>query len=286
MRIVVALLLQHIHILCSTRCPTPPTSLVVAKKGVYCSASSSFHNMPCQYAWDGDPNTIWHPTGSGEGAYTTLHLNEAILVTGVVVEQYSWSSGFAAQLGIMLNSSDWIEVRVFDSKKKTIWEDTEAHETKLVTVFIKEVGPFRGSAFGGMVDITLRGCPLAKGLEVAQVSGKSKKDDSIQNLPPPSAKVEAELGAVSNIFGFSSAATSDLKDTKTLTAGGVGLLPGLLVGAGVLVGLLCMSAFFYALHTRRSHRWHISEEERVSFSPSRQGGSEEEVYDRVTPEEQ
>ena len=26
-----------------------------------------------------------------------------------------------------------------------------------------------------------------------------------------------------------------------------------------------------------SHRWHISEEERVSFSPSRQGGSEEEV---------
>ena len=36
---------------------------------------------------------------------------QAILVTGVVVEQYSWSSGFAAQLGIMLNSSDWIEVR-------------------------------------------------------------------------------------------------------------------------------------------------------------------------------
>ena len=81
-----------------------------------------------KYAWDGDSNTIWHPTGSGEGAYTTLHLNEvrrkywiislfnliffqAILVTGVVVEQYSWSSGFAAQLGIMLNSSDWIEVR-------------------------------------------------------------------------------------------------------------------------------------------------------------------------------
>ena len=29
-----------------------------------------------QYAWDGDPNTVWHPTGSGEGAYTTLHLNE------------------------------------------------------------------------------------------------------------------------------------------------------------------------------------------------------------------
>ena len=128
------------------------------------------------------------------------------------------------------------------------------------------------------------------------------------------------MGAASNIFGFSSAATTDLKDPKTLTAGGVGLLPGLLVGAGVLVGLLCMSAFFYALHTRRrsklnllytaiggalllsvlswrtgcsierasiyfiimiiidySHRWHISEEERVSFSPSRQGGSEEEV---------
>ena len=107
----------------------------------------------------------------------------------------------------------------------------------------------------------------SQGLEVAQVSGKSKKDNSIQNLPPPSAKVEEEvvsivlfkiwnirifqLGTAYNIFGFSSAATSDLKDSKTLTAGGVGLLPGLLVGAGVLVGLLCMSAFFYALHTRR-----------------------------------
>ena len=71
---------------------------------------------------------------------------------------------------------------------------------------------------------------------------------------------------MSNIFGFSSAATSDLKDSKTLTAGGVGLLPVLLVGAGVLVGLLAMSAFFYALHTRRRstkiyyielYRWRI-----------------------------
>ena len=31
-----------------------------------------------------------------------------------------------------------------------------------------------------------------------------------------------------------------------------------------------------------SHRWHISEEERVSFSPSRQGGSEEEVAEKKT----
>ena len=33
-------------------------------------------NWP-QYAWDGDPNTVWLPgPGSGEGAYTTLHLDE------------------------------------------------------------------------------------------------------------------------------------------------------------------------------------------------------------------
>lgn len=31
-----------------------------------------------------------------------------------------------------------------------------------------------------------------------------------------------------------------------------------------------------------SHQWHISEEERVSFSPSRQGGSEEEVGAKKT----
>ena len=36
---------------------------------------------------------------------------QAILVTGVVVDQYSWSSGFAANLGLMFNSSDWIELR-------------------------------------------------------------------------------------------------------------------------------------------------------------------------------
>ena len=83
---------------------------------------------------------------------------QAILVTGVEVEQYSWSSGFASNLGLMLNSSEWIELRgggettsilesvreynfpVADSNKKTIWEDTKAHETKLVTIFIKEVG--------------------------------------------------------------------------------------------------------------------------------------------------
>ena len=121
---------------------------------------------------------------------------QAILVTGVEVEQYSWSSGFAANLGLMLNSSEWIELRgeretrsifksvceynfpVTDSNKKTIWEDTKAHETKLVTIFIKEVGlhdkddhlslpslqvgPFPGSAFGGMKDITLQGCLLSQ----------------------------------------------------------------------------------------------------------------------------
>ena len=78
---------------------------------------------------------------------------QAILVTGVVVDQYSWSSGFAANLGLMLNSSEWIELRgemplqsvlrynfpVTDSSKKTVWEDTKAHETKVVTIFIKEV---------------------------------------------------------------------------------------------------------------------------------------------------
>ena len=37
---------------------------------------------------------------------------QAILVTGVVVDQYSWSRGFAANLGLMLNSSsEWIELR-------------------------------------------------------------------------------------------------------------------------------------------------------------------------------
>ena len=199
----------------SAQCPTPSTELVVAKKGVYCSASSSFHTMPCQvlkapqfwqlvyvsrcwsfsfwvtikvkfpqYAWDGDPNTVWHPTGSGEGAYTTLHLNEVskhcsecyhsklgIKISdqkchiysfaghigdrggggSIFLEQWicrqpradaqlvrvDWTKGWGASANV---SQQKFNCLVTDSSKKTIWEDTRAHATKVVTVFIKEVG--------------------------------------------------------------------------------------------------------------------------------------------------
>ena len=89
------------------------------------------------------------------------------------------------------------------------------------------------------------------------------------------------------MFGFS----SELEDEKQLS--GLGVLPGLVVGAAILLGLFCITALVYGFHARRrcggnlstlivtstvfSHRWHISEEERVSFSPSRQGDSVEEV---------
>ena len=195
----------------SAQCRSPPTELVVAKKGVYCSASSSFHTMPCQvlkatqfwklvyvsrcwsflfwvtikvkfpqYAWDGDPNTVWHPTGSGEGAYTTLHLNEVSKYCSefkvrynnlwskvshssaghigdrggggsVFLEQWicrqpwanaqlvrvDWTKGWGASANV---SQQKFNFPVTDSSKKTIWEDTRAHATKVVTVFIKEVG--------------------------------------------------------------------------------------------------------------------------------------------------
>jgi len=170
-----------------------------------------------------------------------------------------------------------IELRVTDSSKKTIWEDTKGHETKVVTVFIKEVGPFRGSAFGGMKDIRLAGCLLSQALEAAPGRGEmNKRRNPTKNLPPPS----NEMGISTNMFGF----TSDLEDVKQLP--GLGVLPGLVVGAAILLGLFCITALVYSVHAKRLHRWHISEEERVSFSPSRQGGSEEEVYDRVTTEEQ
>ena len=95
------------------------------------------------------------------------------------------------------------------------------------------------------------------------------------------------MGTSTNMFGF----TSDLEDVKQLP--GLGVLPALVVGAAILVGLFCITALVYGFHARRRcggnslipivtsivfrHRWHISEEERVSFSPSRHGDSEEEV---------
>ena len=95
------------------------------------------------------------------------------------------------------------------------------------------------------------------------------------------------MGTSTNMFGF----TSDLEDVKQLPS--LGVFPVLIVAAAILLGIFCISALVYGFHARRRcggnslipivtsivlrHRWHISEEERVSFSPSRQGGSEEEV---------
>merc|ERR1712037_891282 len=106
--------------------------------------------------------------------------------------------------------------------------------------------------------------------------GTKKRSNPTKKLPQQANK----MGIATNMFGF----TSEREDVKQLP--GLGVLPGLVVGAAILLGLFCVSALVYGVHARQRHRWHISEEERVSFSPSRQGDSEEEVYDRVTTVEQ
>merc|ERR550519_417565 len=92
------LLLQQAPFLTSLVCPSRNAALDVARKGIFCSASSSFQHMPCQYAWDGDRSTIWHPSGSGQGDYTSLHLDQAVILHGINIEQFLWSSGFASNI--------------------------------------------------------------------------------------------------------------------------------------------------------------------------------------------
>jgi hypothetical protein len=55
---------------------------------------------------------VWHPGDrSGRGAHTSLHLDEAVLLHGIRIKQYSWGSGFASTLSLMLNSSRWSDRR-------------------------------------------------------------------------------------------------------------------------------------------------------------------------------
>ena len=266
---------------------------------------------------------------------------QAILVTGVVVDQYSWSSGFAANLGLMFNSSEWIELRgeipICKCIQKKLSSDRQHQENCLGGY----KGPWDKSCHGfykrGLSSVKIfSGCGInitfrlvhsvdlhleewktsdweaasfprfattlfkSQAVEAAPGRGTNKRSNPTKDLPPPSNEVSMEaiciifsltnpfqMGIPTNMFGF----TSDQEDVKQLP--GLGVLPGLVVGAAILLGLFCISALVYGFHARRRcggnlsvpivtstvfrHRWHISEEERVSFSPSRQGDSEEEV---------
>ena len=61
-----------------------------------------------------------------------------------------------------------------------------------------------------------------------------------------------QMGIATNMFGF----TSELEDVKQLP--GLGVLPGLVVGAAILLGLFCVSALVYGFHARQRCRGNLS----------------------------
>ena len=61
-----------------------------------------------------------------------------------------------------------------------------------------------------------------------------------------------QMGIATNMFGF----TSELEDVKQLP--GLGVLPGLVVGAAILLGLFCVSALVYGVHARQRCRGNLS----------------------------
>jgi len=241
--------------------------------------------MPCQFAWDGDPSTVWHPSGSGQGAYTSLHLHQAAILHSISIQQYSWSSGFASNLGLLLNSTEWFELHATSADSGTEWKAGDTPQvTSLVTLLIKKVGPYPGSAFGGISDISLRGCFISEAVMETEI---------VESEPELEEEVSTNVRTEDDIFHFDTAAmqSGSMKDiespTSDIPGSSLGMLSLPVVGTAlaVLTIVFCLSMIAYGFQARRRYQWHISEEARVSFSPSRQEGSQEDMYDLVTKEE-
>jgi len=153
----------------------------MAQEGRFCTESSSMGHMTCQNAWDDDivTNTIWHPGSSGLDEYTTIYVNKKIVITKVTVQQYKWSTGYASKMSLNINGDikDMRPVRRNDFELME-YSPILPLTTSSVQLIITEVGPGRGSAFGGIVAIKLFGC---------------YQEEEVKSTAPRSEDVRAEL---------------------------------------------------------------------------------------------
>lgn len=150
---------RYEEIYCGSSCGQV-TRLKMTEEGKFCTESASMGHMTCQNAWDDDivTNTIWHPGSSGLDESTTIYVNKKIIITKVTVQQYKWDTGYASKMSLNING----DIRAMRPVKR----DFEVMEyspllpltTSSVQLVITEVGPWTGSAFGGIVAIRIFGC--------------------------------------------------------------------------------------------------------------------------------
>ena len=125
--------------------------------------------------------------------WMTVWIFQGAVLHGLSIEQYNWPSGFASNISIMLHSSHWIELQgeraagvkklgttlllfqwrmeaqwLFGRLKRSQFTQETSHfssrrcleeiQVAPCNITQPQVGPYPGSAFGGMKDIKLRGC--------------------------------------------------------------------------------------------------------------------------------
>jgi len=250
--------------LCNGKCNNPmPVNMT--REGVFCSASTSMPGMPCQNAWDTDSGTIWHPGTSGEQAYTSIYMQESLIIERIIVEQYSWISGYATKLQVEVDGVMHLLTPVPGSVLPHLtveWRpNTENLRAKKLVLHIIEVGPRQGSAFGGIQKIQIFGC-FPSNLQ----SEKRMKSNGYEKKRTKTNEISVEEDVF--MFDSSSLPSEDLPKAKVAAKqSGDSLALPLLIGGVLLLTLgLCVWMVVYGIRAKK--RYFVNNEPRVRISPS------------------
>jgi len=252
---------------CLASCPETKV-LNLTRPDVYCAASSSMHGMPCQNAWDDSRSTIWHPGTSGLDATTAIFVKESISIKKVKVEQYKWATGYASAIVLEVNGETFPlkdASKYVKDHNEMEWrksDDTEALVTKLVQLRITEVGPRRGSAFGGIHTIQLVGCWQQTKPDEKDRNGIRSAKGGIQTTSRKSAKDEDLF-----FFDYSGDALPRSSGAEKSNETELGLSIPLLI-AGLLLILVGVSFALIVVGLKARKKYLVSEAPRVRISPS------------------
>jgi len=255
-----------LHLIQIFNCKCINSKLVnLTRAGVFCSASSSMPGMPCQGAWDADSGTIWHPGTSGEQAYTAIYMQDFLIIKKIVVDQYSWISGYATKLQVEVEGDLHLLEAVPGSVPPHLtheWSpdtDNEYLTTKIIVLHITEVGPRQGSAFGGIQGIRIFGC-FASDIEAE----KMKQSRSYEGKKTKTSKMTVE----DDVFMFdSSSKPSDNHPQVKVAAkqSGDHLALPLLIGGVLLLTLgLCVWMVVYGIRAKK--RYFVNEDPTVMIT--------------------
>jgi len=250
----------------------------LTKAGNLCSESSSMVGMTCQSAWDTETvtRTVWHPGTSGEGASTTMYSQHRLVIHRVTVTQYQWESGYATKLLLNIGGDMKLMSAVNGDYNIAEWVPDQPVTTTTLQLYIQEVGPHSGNAFGGIQAIEVFGC-----LETELTKATEGEKVTEPNLVPSSKTQTTSSSSNEDLFNFDGTISS----LSTLDAGGSGYMVYIIGGIVALLALGLVSAVvFYVLKARKRGFDVFSDSSpRISIRPQSEPGSSE--SDRIEIEE-